>query len=362
MKNYRLYNVSDFILDEDFTAWVCEGKNDIFWKAWLQSNPDKESIIAEARQSLLYLKIDPVVIDKHEVDEEVGKLMHTIASVETLKPKRNSRNRWLLAASVIVLLGIGLGSVIISRQSHSPKFNYSLTTTGKQLVEQINRSDLPIIITLPDGSTVKLSPASRISYANEFKDSAMRDVYLSGEAFFNVTKNPGQPFRVFANGIVTKVLGTSFTVRAFEKEKTIKVTVRTGKVRVYAQSDEPEKTGVKAIHPDDVLLTPNQEVIFQSDRQKFQKAILEKPVIIEPGISLNSMVYEETPVVKVLEQFKKAYGISIVYDQETLKDCTITADLTDESLYSRLDLICKAIDASYEIINSEVFIRGKGCQ
>ncbi len=63
-----------------------------------------------------------------------------------------------------------------------------------------------------------------------------RDVYLSGEAFFEVTKNPDRPFRVFANEIVTKVLGTSFTVRSFENDTTIQVIVRTGKVTVYSQA------------------------------------------------------------------------------------------------------------------------------
>ena len=131
---------------------------------------------------------------------------------------------------------------------------------------------------------------------------------------------------------------------------------------MYSQTDEPENTGINAIRPDDILLTPNQEAIFQKEQQKFQKKILEKPVIIDSTISLHSMIYEETPVIKVLEHFKKAYGISIIYDEDALKNCTITADLTDELLYARLDLICKAIDANYEMINSEIFIRAKGCR
>jgi hypothetical protein len=251
--------------------------------------------------------------------------------------------------------------ILVNRQS-SNQFTYSKATLARHLVEQENISDKEMSIVLPDNSVVKLAPNSRLSYSNEMEKNPERDVYLSGEAFFEVTKNPSKPFRVFADEVVTKVLGTSFTVRAFEKDKEIKVTVRTGKLRVYSQETDAAKADMNTEHPDDILLTPNQQVVYQRNKQKFQKTILEKPVIIDSAISKSSMIYEDAPVIGVLENLKKAYGISIIYDEDTLKACTLTADLTDESLRAKLDLICKAIDAGYEIINSEVFIRAKGCQ
>lgn len=364
MKNYKLYTVSDFVLDEDFIQWVYTGRNDQSWQAWLMQNPEKALIVAEAKEIVQSLKMTPSSVTDNDVDEEVNKLLQTIqVGQAVVRPIRSSKKWWWLAASVVFLAGFAIWSInFFNKKSTEEKFNYTEVIPKLQLIEQVNTSAKAIRILLPDSSTVELSPQSRLSYSNDFKDSANRDVYLLGEAFFSVTKDTKKPFRVFANGIVTKVLGTSFTVRSFEKEQTIKVTVRTGKVRVYSQTAEPEKTEVNAVYPNDILLTPNQEAIFEKEQKKFQKKILEKPVIIDPGISLQSMIYEETPVTRVLEQFKKAYGISIVYDEDSLRTCTITADLTDESLYSRLDLICKAIDANYEIINSEVFIRAKGCR
>ncbi|WP_276501122.1 FecR family protein [Terrimonas pollutisoli] len=364
MKNYKLYTVSDFVLDEDFIQWVYTGRNDQSWNAWLMQNPDKALTVAEAKQIVQSLKLTPASVSENELDEEVHKLLNNIhAGQAVVRPIKSSKKWWWLAAAVVILAGLGIwSSSLINKKSAAEKFSYTEVIPRLQLIEQVNTSAKSIHILLPDSSTVELSPQSRLSYSNDFKDSANRDVYLLGEAFFSVTKDANKPFRVFANGIVTKVLGTSFTVRSFEKEQAIKVTVRTGKVRVYPQTEESEKTGGNAVYPDDILLTPNQEAIFEKEQKKFQKKILEKPVIIDPGISLHSMIYEETPVMKVLEEFKKAYGISIVYDEDSLRTCTITADLTDESLYSRLDLICKAIDANYEIINSEVFIRAKGCR
>lgn len=366
MKNYRLYEATDFALEPDFIQWVFEGKNDNFWQSWMEKNPDRQLVVAEAKLIVQSLLPTNTKVPEDVVEDEVSKLLNTIRVPEQHVPVHkihSSKKWWWAAASVIFLAGLAIGAFIyFNRDAAAEKFSYAAATTSRKLVEQINTSDKPVTVLLPDSSIVELAPQSRLSYAGNFKDSANRDVYLLGEAFFKVTKNARQPFRVFANEVVTKVLGTSFTVRAFEKEKTIKVIVRTGKVRVYSQTGVPENTGLNTVRPDDILLTPNQEAIFQKDWKKFQKTILEKPVIIDPGISLRSMIYEETPVIKVLEQFKKAYGISIIYDEESLKKCTITADLTDESLYSRLDLICKAIDANYEIINSEIFIRAKGCE
>ncbi len=98
-----------------------------------------------------------------------------------------------------------------------------------------------ISMVLPDGSSVELAAGSRISYPNDFGSGNSRDIYLSGEAFFKIARNSGQPFRVFANEIVTKVLGTSFSVRSYEKDTTISVTVRTGKVSVCSQMSPDDK-------------------------------------------------------------------------------------------------------------------------
>jgi len=364
MNNYRLYETTDFVLDEDFIQWVYEGKNDIFWNKWLSQNPDKELVIAEARRILQSLQPVTATIEETEVDEEVSKLLNSIRVAEQAPIHKISSNRkwWWAAASLVFLAGIAVLTItLLNGNSLSEKFSYNSVTATRQLIEHVNTSDKPLRISMPDGSTAELAPASRLSYANDFKDSANRDVFLSGEAFFNVTKSPKQPFRVFTDEVVTKVLGTSFTVSSFQKDKTIRVTVKTGKVNVYSQEAFTNKTEVKPGNGESVLLTPNQQAVYVKEKKKFEKKFIEKPVIIVSGITDKEMMFEEAPVVKILELLKKAYGISIVYDPELLRYCTLTADLTNESVYTKLDLICKAIDAGYEIVDSEIFFNARGC-
>jgi type II secretory pathway component GspD/PulD (secretin) len=74
------------------------------------------------------------------------------------------------------------------------------------------------------------------------------------------------------------------------------------------------------------------------------------------------MTYEDMPVEQVFSQLSKAYGVTIMYDSEVLRKCTVTADLKGETFYRKLDLICRAIGAGYEIIDGQVVIQSGGCQ
>ena len=74
-----------------------------------------------------------------------------------------------------------------------------------------------------------------------------------------------------------------------------------------------------------------------------------------------NMLYDEAPLEKVFGQLSKTYGVSIVYDAELLEKCTVTANLLNETFYTKLELICKAIGARYEIIDGQVVIQSSEC-
>jgi len=168
---------------------------------------------------------------------------------------------------------------------------------------------------------------------------------------------------VFANEIVTKVLGTSFVIRSFDRDSTIQVLVKTGKVNVYSQSNGTEsKELAEAGKTTGIIHTPNQQLIYIKEDQKFQKILQKNPAMIAQDIIDRNMLYEDKCVVEVFDQISKAYGINIVYDADILKKCTLTADLRNESFYTKLDLICRAVGASYEIIDGQVVIQSSGCQ
>ena len=374
MKDYRLFDISDFALDDDFIRWVNEGKkadND-FWNNWLALNPDKYMVVAEARKILESIRTDELAISDDERESEINRLLVTISgkgkSDEVLEQQSQvrsisiSKKKWWYAAAAILVGVVGIaGYTFLKGNKDAEPFAYRVVTPSKHLIESVNTSEKPISLKLPDESIVELAPNSRIGYSNNFDSNDTRDVYLSGEAFFKVTKNPARPFRVFASEIVTKVLGTSFIVRSFERDTVIQVTVKTGKVSVYSQASE-KKNAKSTSQLGGIILTPNQELVYTKSEQKFQKNLLADPTEIAPKPADQDLLYEEVPVEKLFSQLSKSYGINITYDVESLKKCTVTADLRKEPFYRKLDLICKAIGAKYEIIDGQIVILTKGCE
>lgn len=366
MKDFRLFDIMDFVMDEDFVRWVYEQRpeDEAAWQAWLTRNPDKHLVVAEARNILQSIYIAPPAITGQEIQEETDRLLQTIQQQPEQMPAKITRMKprtWYAAAAVLVACLAGGLYYINNTKSPKTSFTWEKVTASRELIEHVNTSGKAVTIPLSDGSSVSLAPGSRIGYANQFDSTDNRDVYLSGEAFFEVTKNPDRPFRVFANEIVTKVLGTSFTVRSFENDTTIQVIVRTGKVTVYSQAVTNTRRSATDHKPGEVILTPNQQLVYEKTEHKFQKVLLDDPLLIVPRVTEQKMEYEEANLMNVFDQLSKAYGINIVYDSELMDKCTVTADLRNETFYHKLDLICSAIGASYEVIDGQVVIQSNGC-
>ena len=371
MKDFRLFDIYDFLTDDDFIRWVQEAKKEDneFWNNWLAQHPDKHLVIEEARRILQILAPRKATVDDLEKETEVKKLLDTIGAQPVDQPEppvvHISRNRkwWYAAAVFFIALAATVSYFGLTRNAAVGKFDYANITPSNQLVENVNSSGNPVRLVLPDESIVELGAGSRIAYANNFDSSQTRDVYLLGEATFTVVKNPAHPFRVFANEIVTKVLGTTFTVRSFHKDSIIQVTVRTGKVSVYSQENTSNAETGTPNQLGGIILTPNQELVYRKSNREFKKTLQQNPIVVtRDTVDIKTMLYDDAPLEKVFVELTKIYGVNIVYDNELLKKCTVTADLRSETFYRKLDLICKAIGADYEIIDGQVVIQSSGCE
>ena len=210
-------------------------------------------------------------------------------------------------------------------------------------------------IKLEDGSTVKLASNSSISYPEHFGDKN-RNVYLKGEAFFDVKKDPNKPFIVHAGNITTQVLGTSFSIKSYEEGKTIEVAVKTGRVSVF-ENNELNTKNRKGI-----ILTPNQKIIFDKQTKEIIPTIVATPIPLITFEKLETFVFEEMPVEDVFTKLRKVYGLEIVIENQALNHCIFTGDLNDLPLSTQLDLICKSINATHEQRGTSIFINGDGCR
>jgi ribosomal protein L30E len=206
---------------------------------------------------------------------------------------------------------------------------------------------------------IALQPKSSIEYPEKFSKSE-RTVVLRGEAFFDVAKEKDRPFLISAADVTVKVLGTSFNVMAYDGAKEISVAVKTGKVSVSAKAKNT--SAVQNTSNKEVILTPNQEAVYNTTEEHFLTKLVDKPVIVLETPTLFETQYDGAPVVKILNVLEQNYGIDIQYDPDALSNCILTTSMAEEGLYERIQIICRAIGAEYEINDTKIFIKSDGCR
>ena len=283
-----------------------------------------------------------------------------IRNAKRLKKGDGTRVLWYstgIAASLLIACAIYLS--VINRQQTDVVASKDVENRATSDLEQVvNTGDIPQLAVLPDGSEVTLAPASELKFPVAF-EGFQREVYLQGEAFFEVSHDATRPFLVYANEVVTRVLGTSFTVKAFRDDKNITVAVRSGKVSVFTGRDSGTK---KVDETDGIILTPNQQVIYNRDENTIARMIVDAPQEIIPKEEVKRMRFEDAPAGEILDAIERVYGVDIVYDKQVFASCILTTSISDGDLYNRLGAICRAIDATFRIEENKILIKGPGCR
>ena len=154
-------------------------------------------------------------------------------------------------------------------------------------------------LTLTDGTQVWLNAESTLEYPETFEGKPNREVYLKGEAYFEVTKNASQPFRVKTDALETLVLGTSFNVRAYSKEDT-QVTLVEGSVKV---SDK---------HQGQIHLQPGEHT-----DQKLNKTKVEKADDYHSWVE-GVFYFDNTELVEIMRELGRWYNINIVFTNKEI--------------------------------------------
>ena len=357
MKNYTNFSVEDFIQDAYFRQWAFDELNsdDTFWENWIHLNPEKVKMIEEAKSLVIALKIKSLdIFSESEINDGIQDILNGTLSNNS---KVNTiRYNWLrIAATVTFILGLGWWFVG-KDQINSQYFDHISAIEQKAIHSNYGKKS--ISFELVDGSKITLEPGSELRYGNEFGDEK-REVFLSGEAFFEVKKDSQRPFLIYTGKLVTKVVGTSFRIKAYEQDDNISVSVRTGKVTVYRQNS---KSGNSQSLSTEIVLIPNQKAVFEKDQELIIKTLVETPVSISEISQNTSLAFEETKISDVFSRLEGIYGIKIGFDKEAFSKCSVTAHFNNESLYQKLDIICEIVRAKYEVIDGEIMIFGNGCQ
>lgn len=366
--NYTPESEEDFIGDVHFRRWVKspDAASTAYWESFLQDHPEKRETVLRAAEAVRRLSdasaalIGPPNGSSEKEDEIWQGIRGQLIPAKT-PVRRLFSGRVAAAAGIVLVAGLGIGLFrYFPAETAAPVPAPVALENRVDSVTVFNEQKAPRLVSLPDGSSVILKKGSHLRYAAPF-EPRQRMVALSGEAYFEVVRDPERPFLVHANGLVAKVLGTSFDVRAWGANADVTVTVRTGKVAVF-QEPEKEETRPKERFPQQVILTPNEQVVFARKALKLFKspvnALAEAKL---PVIRPVNLVYDSVPVSTVFREIEKVYGIKVVIEQKALENCRITTDLKDGTLSQKLDIICKTIEASWSTKEAFVAVTGRGC-
>jgi transmembrane sensor len=269
--------------------------------------------------------------------------------------------KYAIAASFIGLVAII--SYLYLAQSNNSKQLFSKNFKQKNKQYQYNNSNTKLKIELSDNSIIVLEPGASINYSSF--EGEKREVYLEGDAFFEVAKNKEKPFLVYTGSIVTKVLGTSFNVRNNVHNGNTEVEVKSGKVQVLPNVEILKE---KALISQTAILIPNHKALFKETEKILETGLVAEPLLVKKinnYISIDtgkvSFLFNRQHLREIINDFNTHYGIEIVVENEELNNCVFTGDVSEQGLYDKLKIICLTINANYELNGTKILITGKGC-
>lgn len=206
-------------------------------------------------------------------------------------------------------------------------------------------------ITLADGSQVYLNESSSLVY-DDNEDKAMREVFLTGKAFFEVERDESRPFIVRTNESEVKVLGTSFLVHSNQQQQQTEVVVETGKVVVSA------------------LASAQNEPVVELVRGEVGKVKLsERRVVKSKNADVNylswktrRLKFEKDDLQYVFDILEKTYFIDIEVDNAQINNCKLSAVYDRKSIQSIIEIVSQTFDLEMQAIGDNKFkLSGGGC-
>ncbi|TGE04865.1 FecR family protein [Hymenobacter fodinae] len=196
-------------------------------------------------------------------------------------------------------------------------------------------------IHLPDGSLVMLAPQSQLRYPAHFT-GASREVYLQGEAFFEVSKDARRPFRVHSGTWVTQVLGTKFNVRAFPQATQTAVSLVEGQVRVQDAHDT-------------YLLTPGQELLADRSTGRIYRQAFDEAKVT--GWRTNKLIFKNEKLADVASQIERLYGVKLVFADSATAEVKLWATFENEPLTAVLEALELAGPISYRREGQVIYLK-----
>ena len=244
-------------------------------------------------------------------------------------------------AAVILIPMVGLGILYLLNQRTPSDIQYTETIAPRGQKSQI---------VLSDGTKVWLNSDTKIRYPGQF-DKNQRDVYLDGEAFFEVTKNKYQPFLVHTLGPDVKVLGTKFNVKAYADENQVETSLFEGRVDLLQTNKDSDQPFVQE-------LNPGQTFIYSGINHQLTSGLFPRDEI--DGWKKNQLIFKDDTFVKLVKKIERWYNVEVIYDEKKFDNRRLTVELFEgERLEKLMNILSLALSVNYQYEKGKIILTPK---
>jgi len=332
----RVINIANrFLAEQDCTSHELSAL-----KKWLS---DPESHL-EVEGWLLEHWASSLEIDSTTLIETVFRQIEEYEDVHQMESrfsiKRILKIYQRIAAFLLIPI-VGFGILFWASQ-----FNQSAGLYTETIAPRGQKSQIVLV----DGTKVWLNSDTKIKYPGTFSKN-QRDVYLEGEAFFEVSKNPHQPFVVHTTGISVKVLGTKFNVKAYPDEDNVETSLFEGKISLLMTNPWSKEMAVKEVRPGQSLL------YSKADRELTENRFPEEEIT---GWKKNQLIFRDDTFSNLVKKVERWYDVKVVYNEKLFNDRRLTVELYEgERLERLLEIISKALLVDYKYEKGEIRLTPK---
>ncbi|MFL9485678.1 FecR family protein [Chitinophagaceae bacterium LWZ2-11] len=319
---YKSYSVQAFILDADFIAWCKQlpDTDNVYWENFLREYPNQAGKVAEAKSFLQQVHIK----DENPTPEQLQRMWNKIQSANAKSKASILHITWMRVAAILILIA---SAGIVTYYALNRKVTASTEYAEIKTIE------------LSDHSKITLNANSSVEYAKTWDNNHPREVWLKGEAYFEVNHlhkdgtalQPGERFIVHANGMDIEVLGTTFNV--LNRHDVANVVLNSGSIQLQFDNKNIEK----------ILLKPGDFVQYAagSDKPVKKRAL---PTVVSAWKD-KRLAFDNTPFRDVLQMLKDDYGLETVVENQKLLDQPVSGNISSDNE----DLVLKGLETLLDI-------------
>ncbi len=391
----NLYSTEELIINDSFISYCLNESSEeiVFWEKYIIQYPSEKETLEAAKVVVLDLRalmrridkenaiqdftaaLEKKCIDQNFIDTD--RSAFTLVKLPWLPTNLRKWVAWTVAACFVCLVGLG---VVLIYSNKLRKKN----TTKQTLAQTPGKITVPEMLTiggngqtgkkekkmylLPDGTKVSLNAESTIALDRDFGTNN-RQIYITGEAFFDVTHNAAKPFLVHLKDFDIRVLGTMFNVRSYSTDRSSETSLVRGKVEIKIHNSPGKSLFLKPnqklilakLHPDSNRLTVQGNL---SPTTEIFSTVFKPLTISSDGNSIveTAWVYNRLEIndeffENLKPKLERWFGVKIVFVGDEVKEYRFTATFENETLDQVLKALQISYNFNYEIQNDKILIR-----